>query len=46
VLPLSLLWISLGLAWITGLIACTSTFVDDEIRSPVRSARESVTRSS
>jgi CP family cyanate transporter-like MFS transporter len=34
VLPLSLLWISLGLAWITGLIACASTFVDDEITRP------------
>ncbi|HEY2296870.1 MAG TPA: MFS transporter [Jatrophihabitans sp.] len=31
VLPLSLLWISLGLAWITGLIACRQTYVDDEI---------------
>ena len=31
VLPLTLLWISLGLAWITGLIACRPTFVDDEI---------------
>ena len=31
VLPMTLLWISLGLAWITGLIACRPTFVDDEM---------------
>ena len=31
VLPLTLLWVSLGLAWIAGLLACAHRYVDDEI---------------
>ncbi|MGH8862717.1 MAG: MFS transporter, partial [Jatrophihabitantaceae bacterium] len=33
VLPLTLLWIALGLAWTTGLWACVPRFVDDEVRT-------------
>jgi MFS transporter, CP family, cyanate transporter len=32
VLPLALLWVALVLAWITGLLACTHRYVDDELR--------------
>ncbi|HEY2273138.1 MAG TPA: MFS transporter [Jatrophihabitantaceae bacterium] len=32
-LPLTLLWISLGLSLITGWLACTPCFVDDELRA-------------
>ena len=35
VLPLALLWISLGLAWLFGWLACTPRYVDDELREPV-----------
>jgi CP family cyanate transporter-like MFS transporter len=31
VLPLALLWIALGLAWIFGWLACAPRFVDDEL---------------
>jgi CP family cyanate transporter-like MFS transporter len=37
-LPLTLLWVSLGLAWIAGLLACSHRYVDDEIPTPLVTA--------
>ncbi len=37
VLPLALLWIALGLAWLFGWLACAPTFVDDELAEAVAS---------
>jgi CP family cyanate transporter-like MFS transporter len=46
VLPLTLLWVSLALAWVTGLLACAPRFVDDELsfrdREAVTAARAAV----
>jgi CP family cyanate transporter-like MFS transporter len=38
VLPLALLWIALGLAWVFGWLACTPRFVDDELTDAVSPA--------
>lgn len=35
VLPLTLLWVALGLAWIAGLLACQHRYVDDELPAAV-----------
>lgn len=43
VLPLALLWISLGLAWLFGWLACAHRYVDDEI-APAPSATPLATR--
>ena len=38
VLPLALLWIALGLAWVFGWLACAPRFVDDELTEGISPA--------